>query len=474
MVDFSLDNFKFEVESFLTENEVPFVPDTDLELTNYGRPKPDVELSEEQNQAIEFVLENLGKGTIALAGPAGSGKTTLIKELAYRINGPVAISAMTNKARAVLQNKGIEDAVTLHQACLRPKFKPPLDSLDIFYYDCRACDRLLEFSSVPCPHKQCLCNCDDECPVHGPRIAENIAKKLNTSIDKVAASYGIFRENGIYMAMRSLGILDVFKYLETWKPAPAQDGVLIVDEASMLGGEELEKAEQVYSKIVLVGDEFQLPPVKSKPVFWQVPIRIALQHIHRQAKGSQPLELAEGIRKGSITKINRPEPVNVQKIDIELCRQGMPIIVWRNETRLNVTKIVRKKLGYEGLGPQVGEYLICCNGNDRVAKARGLFNNSLWKVKAVIGQRFDLENDAGEVLVNEPVFMEELGFGYGVPFRFAYALTCHKAQGSEWPKVMIHRRDAFAYQMRAAKELPSWLYTAVTRAKEQVIWVGDD
>jgi ATP-dependent exoDNAse (exonuclease V) alpha subunit len=44
--------------------------------------------------------------------------------------------------------------------------------------------------------------------------------------------------------------------------------------------------------------------------------------------------------------------------------------------------------------------------------------------------------------------------------RYGYAITCHKAQGSEWKRVLftprLHRNDH------------RWLYTAVTRASEQV------
>ena len=50
--------------------------------------------------------------------------------------------------------------------------------------------------------------------------------------------------------------------------------------------------------------------------------------------------------------------------------------------------------------------------------------------------------------------------------RFAYAVTCHKAQGGQWKRVFIdtgnipiEERDKNYYR---------WLYTAITRASEQV------
>jgi exodeoxyribonuclease V len=44
--------------------------------------------------------------------------------------------------------------------------------------------------------------------------------------------------------------------------------------------------------------------------------------------------------------------------------------------------------------------------------------------------------------------------------RYGYAITCHKAQGSEWKKVLIEPKFHLGDQ--------PWLYTAVTRASETV------
>ena len=47
------------------------------------------------------------------------------------------------------------------------------------------------------------------------------------------------------------------------------------------------------------------------------------------------------------------------------------------------------------------------------------------------------------------------------PFGLAYAITVHKAQGSEWPRVTI--LDEFTGEDRRR-----WLYTAITRASREV------
>jgi hypothetical protein len=58
-----------------------------------------------------------------------------------------------------------------------------------------------------------------------------------------------------------------------------------------------------------------------------------------------------------------------------------------------------------------------------------------------------------------------------VPFDFtyAYAITTHKAQGSEWDKVLV-----FVENWPRGEEAIRWLYTAITRAKEKVVIVVED
>ncbi|HLP05778.1 MAG TPA: AAA family ATPase [Paludibacter sp.] len=54
--------------------------------------------------------------------------------------------------------------------------------------------------------------------------------------------------------------------------------------------------------------------------------------------------------------------------------------------------------------------------------------------------------------------------------KFAYAVTCHKAQGGQWKKVFIDPGQMNEDQMNA--EFYRWLYTAVTRATETVYLVN--
>ena len=61
--------------------------------------------------------------------------------------------------------------------------------------------------------------------------------------------------------------------------------------------------------------------------------------------------------------------------------------------------------------------------------------------------------------------------------RFAYAVTCHKAQGGQWRHVYIDAGNIAQYEERMAnpterREYLRWLYTAVTSATEKVFVIG--
>lgn len=54
--------------------------------------------------------------------------------------------------------------------------------------------------------------------------------------------------------------------------------------------------------------------------------------------------------------------------------------------------------------------------------------------------------------------------------KFAYALTCHKAQGGQWQAVFIDQ--GYLVEDQVDKEFVRWLYTAVTRATEELYLVN--
>ena len=73
-----------------------------------------------------------------------------------------------------------------------------------------------------------------------------------------------------------------------------------------------------------------------------------------------------------------------------------------------------------------------------------------WRLSYKLGQ---LKQRYGEIVPKE--------FAYG------YAITCHKAQGSEWEKVLVLEENF----PRDKKEHAQWLYTACTRASDKLVLV---
>ena len=71
-----------------------------------------------------------------------------------------------------------------------------------------------------------------------------------------------------------------------------------------------------------------------------------------------------------------------------------------------------------------------------------------WRLSYQLGK---MKNKIGDIVPKE--------FAYG------YAITVHKAQGSEWDKVLV-LEERFPFDK---EEHARWLYTAVTRASEKLV-----
>ncbi len=83
-----------------------------------------LQLTEEQQAAVDVICEYMEAnqtkgGEFGLFGPAGSGKTTVVREVIRRLQMRTCVCAFTNKAKKVIYNKvkgvwGVVEAHTLH------------------------------------------------------------------------------------------------------------------------------------------------------------------------------------------------------------------------------------------------------------------------------------------------------------------------------------------------------------------------
>jgi exodeoxyribonuclease-5 len=146
-----------------------------------------------------------------------------------------------------------------------------------------------------------------------------------------------------------------------------------------------------------------------------------------------------------------------------------------NVTRRCFNWQLRDQLGFKGIVPQSRDRLVCTrNRHDR-----GLLNGSIWTARNVqvkgdgIIELMIASDEAPETVV--PVKTHQAffqGTDKKLPnymlhtldwFDFGYALTVHKAQGSQWDNIMVRNEASVARE-----EPHRWLYTAITRAAERV------
>jgi exodeoxyribonuclease V alpha subunit len=242
--------------------------------------------------------------------------------------------------------------------------------------------------------------------------------------------------------------------------------------------------------VLLIGDEKQLPPVGFGLLFHRfvhdASITASLTTIHRQADGSGIPTAAAVIRRrdmpdlpayagagdgiSMVVAVGR-EAIADATVQIHADMGGRAgdvlIITPINNGPCGVTGLNRRlhdghvrATGLQELrGPlgdviAAGEPLLHCRNNYK----RGLFNGSRGAVRRI---------DRAERQVVATFDGEEHVFASDdlVDLVLGYALTCHRAQGSEADYVIVALPPSRLLD-------PSWLYTAVTRARKLVVIVG--
>jgi len=267
----------------------------------------------------------------------------------------------------------------------------------------------------------------------------------------------------------------VFFILNKESPAKTAD-IIIVDECSMVDEKIGRDLMSFGTKILVLGDKQQLPPVNGEGYFTAGEPDYMLTDIHRQALDNPVLLLATAAIHGEHIGYGHYGDSKVVKsvTNQELLDADM-IIVGKNETRQLLNQKIRKLKGYTGKFPMVGEKVICLKNN----KNTHIFNGQIFTVTSVIKSsrvgflKYSLKaDDDGRVIVTE---IHECFFDTSIKkpfwtklkgtdeFDFAYSLTCHKIQGSQADKVIIYDQSYIAREHKR-----NWLYTSITRAVENV------
>ncbi len=293
---------------------------------------------------------------------------------------------------------------------------------------------------------------------------------------------------------------------------PLKCSAMIVDECSMIDitlMKALLAALPPDCRLVLVGDADQLPPVGPGNVFLDilkshaVP-SVRLTEIFRQTAESRIIRNAHQINlgdhpnltenRGDFFFMQRTKPEDALSLIVSLCRQRLPDNMQIPSTDIQVLTPTRKGLTgapsinlalQNALNPReegkaenrfgatvfrIGDRVMQIRNNydiiwvsaDSAQTGAGIFNGDVGCILSI-----DLSREI--LVVDFDGHLASYGFDMLGELEHAWAMTVHKSQGSEYRAVILCTTGV--PQQLAYRGL---LYTAITRAKELLILIGDE
>ncbi len=386
------------------------------------------ELSDDQKRALKILLywlENRKQNFITLGGFAGSGKTTLISLLRDEISKiekykkfKIAFVSFTGKASQVLK-KTLEKRDSVRE-------KDFVGTIHSLIYS----------------------------PIEDKKTEEIVGWEKKTSIEY---------------------------------------DLIIIDESSMVNREIWDDITSYQIPIIAVGDHGQLPPISGNFNLMAKP-QIRLEKIHRQAEKNPIIKISEMARNfglveakkygKNILKISTKDE-NSQELVSELLQnfdENTLVLCGRNTTRIKLNAQIRNNLGFESKNPEVGDRVICLRNN----RKKHIFNGMLGKILELEKSSENLFFakiifDDGEIFKGD-ILQEQFGNPNPMNFTkdrkktlevdlfdFGYAITVHKAQGSQAKRVILFEER---FSQMDDEMWKRWLYTAITRAEEELFIIG--
>jgi exodeoxyribonuclease-5 len=371
-----------------------------------------MQFSPQQDEALKAVAQWLKEGRkplFRLFGYAGTGKTTLARHFAEHVDGQVQFAAFTGKAAQVLRSKGAVNARTIHSLIYRPR-------------------------------------------------GEEAVSDETTGKMSISPTFSINRQSPISKA-----------------------ALVVIDECSMVDEQLGRDLMGFGTPILVLGDPAQLPPISGGGYFTEHEPDHLLTEIHRQARDNPILRLAADVREGrefDYGDYGAARVIGRGDVDQDEVLAADQVLVGTNRTRRRYNARLRQLKGFEASYPQAGDKLVCLRNDP----AKGLLNGSLWKVMTssretvkpginllVSPEEDDPERGVAKIKLLKAAFENPDG---EIPwqqkkrfddFDYGYALTVHKAQGSQWDDIVLFD-ESYAFKDTRQR----WLYTAITRAAERL------
>ena len=262
--------------------------------------------------------------------------------------------------------------------------------------------------------------------------------------------------------------------------------LVIIDEVSMVGEDLARDLLSFGTKVLVLGDPAQLPPVKGEGYFINAKPDIMLTEVHRQAIESPIIRMSMDVREGrGLVPGSYGDSLVIKRSLMDKDSLGAmvldadQVLCGLNLTRQNFNRRIRQLHGIAGeieaWHPVAGDRLVCLK-ND---KTQGLLNGGLWTVGEVEIKKSHFHMTVASLDEPQAAHVKAkvahqffLGTERDMDWRerkksdefcYGYALTVHKSQGSQWDNVMVFDESS-VFREDEAKHL----YTAITRAAQKV------
>lgn len=267
--------------------------------------------------------------------------------------------------------------------------------------------------------------------------------------------------------------------------------LVVCEEASMVGYTLYHRIIEMGSPVVFIGDHGQLRPVpqEGEPADFcavaENKLTARLETPHRTVADSDIVRVSRAARVGGSVAIDTENsPVQIMSsgyLQHPTTGPGHMFLAHQNRTVARINDQERKSLGYED-DLEKGDRVSCMqtvpdqgvfNGlMGTVLEARQFGDGHLWATIDLDGEGRTWSGyvrlyAARGITRNHPPSPVGRDLSRVVSWMYAHAMTVHRAQGSEWPRVTIiddYERD---------KYFRNWMYTAITRASESVTILGN-
>ena len=264
--------------------------------------------------------------------------------------------------------------------------------------------------------------------------------------------------------------------------------LIVLDEVSMVGAEMASDLLAFGKPILVLGDPGQLPPIKGDGAFTDADPDVMLTDIHRQAETSAIIRLATLARQSMPIPYGEHDDFvwKMRRSDIgpHQFLKGGQVICGRNATRLFLNTAMKQAAGFPDAYPRgLGEKIICLKNRHDLGLVNGMFLDlSDIRDESPLAFSASVRTEDGTSVPGRQWFYkghfddhvaydaERLRRDWHdmrglVESVWGYAITCHKAQGSQWENVIVYD-DGLG---RTAEDRARWLYTAITRAEQGLV-----